>query len=57
MKRGRPFAMDTYLKVQELKQRGFTQRLAAHEMGMNIRTMQRHWNIDLSAVPQAEGVE
>lgn len=48
-KRGRPFADKTTSLVQELKARGNTQRRTAEAMGVDIRTVQRHWNRSVSA--------
>lgn len=41
---GRPFAIETTGRVQELKGKGWNQRQIAELMGVSIRTIKRHWH-------------
>ncbi|HBV9245640.1 sigma factor-like helix-turn-helix DNA-binding protein [Klebsiella aerogenes] len=50
IKVGRPFAIETTSRVQELKGKGWNQRQIAELMGVSIRTVKRHWKRAVNAV-------
>lgn len=44
-KLGRPAAIDTFKRVQEVKAKGLSQSKAALELGLSLPTIKRNWNV------------